>query len=120
MARRGSPKPLSFRGLGADPDEKQGLLGAFVGYARLFDPRTYLSPRARVGALGGYQLPLDRHDCVLERCGGEKVEYVIEFYQGKSKATTGSAGMEESIEYEPNLDKTERIRWEPSVWKFIF
>ena len=59
-----------------------------MGYARLLDPRTSLSPRARIKALGGYQTPFDRHDWVVERCGGEKVEYVIDFYQGKS--TTGN------------------------------
>jgi cytochrome c heme-lyase len=32
----------------------------------------------------GYQLPFDRHDWVVERCGGERVEYVIDFYQGKT------------------------------------
>ena len=88
----GGPKLLSFRGLGAGPDEEPGLLGGLVGYARLFDPRTCLSPRARVRALGGYQAPFDRHDWVVERCGGEKVEYVIDFYQGKSKGNEGSAG----------------------------
>jgi cytochrome c heme-lyase len=91
-ARCGGPKLLSFRGLGAGPDEEPGLLGGLVGYARLFDPRTCLSPRARVRALGGYQAPFDRHDWVVERCGGEKVEYVIDFYQGKSKGTGGPAG----------------------------
>ena len=88
----GGPKLLSFRGLGAGPDEEPGLLGGLVGYARLFDPRTCLSPRARVRALGGYQAPFDRHDWVVERCGGEKVEYVIDFYQGKGKGNEGSAG----------------------------
>ena len=33
----------------------------------------------------GYQEPFDRHDWVVERCGGEKVDYVIDFYQGKSE-----------------------------------
>lgn len=57
----GGPKLLSFNGLGA---------GA-------------ISPKARVKSLMGYTEPFDRHDWVVERCGGETVEYVIDFYQGK-------------------------------------
>ncbi|KAJ5501457.1 Cytochrome c/c1 heme-lyase [Penicillium expansum] len=59
----GGPKLYSFRGLGVDPQ--------------------YLSPRARINGWLGYQHPFDRHDWVVERCGGEKIEYVIDFYQGK-------------------------------------
>lgn len=70
----GGPKLYSFRGLGVDPQ--------------------FLSPRARMNNLMGYQLPFDRHDWVVERCGGEKVEYVIDFYQGKSSGgSNGSSGL---------------------------
>ncbi|KAJ5763839.1 cytochrome c1 heme lyase [Penicillium manginii] len=65
----GGPKLYSFRGLGVDPQ--------------------FLSPRARFNGILGYQLPFDRHDWVVERCDGERIEYVIDFYQGK---TTGSNG----------------------------
>jgi cytochrome c heme-lyase len=42
----------------------------------------------------GYQKPFDRHDWVVERCDGERVEYVIDFYQGKSSGTdAGAAGL---------------------------
>lgn len=67
----GGPKLYSFRGLGVEDQ--------------------FLSPRARMNGLLGYQRPFDRHDWVVERCGGEKVEYVIDFYQGKS--TGGSVGL---------------------------
>ncbi|KAJ5105430.1 hypothetical protein NUU61_002777 [Penicillium alfredii] len=66
----GGPKLYSFRGLGVDPQ--------------------YLSPRARINGWLGYQLPFDRHDWVVERCSGEKVEYVIDFYQGKSSGGHGN------------------------------
>ncbi|KAL4921233.1 cytochrome c/c1 heme-lyase [Aspergillus aurantiobrunneus] len=66
----GGPKLYSFRGLGAESE--------------------FLSPRARMNSLMGYQLPFDRHDWVVERCGGERIEYVIDFYQGKS--TGGNNG----------------------------
>ncbi|EAW10177.1 cytochrome c1 heme lyase CYT2 [Aspergillus clavatus NRRL 1] len=70
----GGPKLYSFRGLGVDPQ--------------------FLSPRARFNSLLGYQKPFDRHDWVVERCGGERVEYVIDFYQGKSTGEEpGAAGL---------------------------
>ncbi|PYI22084.1 cytochrome c1 heme lyase [Aspergillus japonicus CBS 114.51] len=69
----GGPKLYSFRGLGVDPQ--------------------FLSPRARINNLMGYQLPFDRHDWVVERCGGERVEYVIDFYQGKTSGGATGAGL---------------------------
>ncbi|KAK1143078.1 Cytochrome c1 heme lyase [Aspergillus melleus] len=69
----GGPRLYSFRGLGTDPQ--------------------FLSPRARVNSLMGYQLPFDRHDWVVERCGGERIEYVIDFYQGKSSGGSSSGGL---------------------------
>ncbi|KAJ5610371.1 hypothetical protein N7510_007090 [Penicillium lagena] len=69
----GGPKLFSFRGLGVEPQ--------------------FLSPRARVNGWLGYQRPFDRHDWVVERCGGDKVEYVIDFYQGKSVGNSGQSGL---------------------------
>lgn len=66
----GGPKLYSFRGLGVEPQ--------------------FLSPRARMNGWLGYQRPFDRHDWVVERCGGERVEYVIDFYQGKTSGGNGS------------------------------
>ena len=66
----GGPKLYSFRGLGVEPQ--------------------FLSPRARINGWLGYQRPFDRHDWVVERCGGEQVEYVIDFYQGKTSGGGGS------------------------------
>ncbi|KAL4873173.1 hypothetical protein BDV12DRAFT_160517 [Aspergillus spectabilis] len=68
----GGPKLYSFRGLGAETE--------------------FLSPRARLNNLMGYQLPFDRHDWVVERCGGERIEYVIDFYQGKSAGGSNGTG----------------------------
>lgn len=59
----GGPKLLSFQGLGA---------GA-------------LSPRARWNTFWGAKEPFDRHDWIVERCNGEQVEYIIDFYQGKER-----------------------------------
>lgn len=67
----GGPKLYAFRGLGTDSQ--------------------FVSPRARINGLMGYQLPFDRHDWVVERCGGERIEYVIDFYQGKPVASSSSS-----------------------------
>jgi len=40
---------------------------------------TKYSPRARIRALMGYQLPFDRHDWIVDRCGKE-VRYIIDYY----------------------------------------
>lgn len=42
-----------------------------------------LTPRARWYGWLGYEKPFDRHDWVVERCGGESIEYVIDFYRGR-------------------------------------
>lgn len=68
----GGPRLYAFRGLGTESQ--------------------FVSPRARLNGLMGYQLPFDRHDWVVERCGGERVEYVIDFYQGKTAAVNPPQG----------------------------
>ncbi|XP_072560145.1 holocytochrome c-type synthase [Paramormyrops kingsleyae] len=40
-----------------------------------------LSPRARIRSFMGYELPFDRHDWIVNRCGKE-VRYVIDYYDG--------------------------------------
>ena len=58
----GGPKLLGFHGLGA---------GA-------------LSPKAKWNTtILGAMEPFDRHDWTVERCGGQQVDYIIDFYQGK-------------------------------------
>lgn len=42
-----------------------------------------LTPRARWNMMWGLQKPFDRHDWTIDRCGTQ-VEYVIDFYTGKS------------------------------------
>ncbi|XP_076813401.1 holocytochrome c-type synthase-like isoform X2 [Clavelina lepadiformis] len=39
------------------------------------------SPRARVRSWMGYQLPFDRHDWIVDRCG-KHVRYIIDYYDG--------------------------------------
>uniref|UniRef100_A0A0K8S7E2 Holocytochrome c-type synthase n=2 Tax=Lygus hesperus TaxID=30085 RepID=A0A0K8S7E2_LYGHE len=41
------------------------------------------SPRARIRQLMGYELPFDRHDWIVDRCGKD-VRYIIDYYDGGS------------------------------------
>ncbi|XP_030370251.1 cytochrome c-type heme lyase [Scaptodrosophila lebanonensis] len=50
-------------------------LKSFGGKAKDF------SPRARFRSLLGYELPFDRHDWIVDRCGKD-VRYVIDYYDG--------------------------------------
>ncbi len=45
------------------------------------------SPLARMHSWVGGQMPFDRHDWVVDRCGDE-VRYVIDFYFHEDKAGT--------------------------------
>ena len=45
-----------------------------------------LSPKARFLNLLGYRLPFDRHDWFVDRCGKERVRYVIDFYNAAPAA----------------------------------
>lgn len=56
----------------------QPKLVSFSGDSQKF------TPRARWLGLLGYSKPFDRHDWTVERAGGAKVEYVIDFYAGKA------------------------------------
>jgi len=42
---------------------------------------TDFSPRARFRGLMGYEMPFDRHDWIIDRCGKE-VRYIIDYYDG--------------------------------------
>jgi len=50
-------------------------LKSFGGKAKDF------SPRARIRGWMGYELPFDRHDWIIDRCGQE-VRYIIDYYDG--------------------------------------
>ncbi|KAM5469660.1 Cytochrome c1 heme lyase [Microsporum audouinii] len=90
----GGPKLYSFRGLGAESQ--------------------YLSPRARWNGLLGYQLPFDRHDWVVERCDGARLEYVIDFYQGKSDRKGDGGKLNFFLDVRPKLNSWEGVRMRAS------
>lgn len=64
-----------------------------------------LSPLARVQSWLGGQLPFDRHDWYVDRCGRE-VRYVIDFYFHEEKAGTPEAF---SIRARPAVDSVEAV-----------
>lgn len=84
----GGPKLYSFQGLGAE------------GWN--------MSPKARFNSVLGYQAPFDRHDWVVERCGGEKVEYVIDFYQGRGSES--NRGLNFYLDVRPKLNSWEGLK----------
>jgi len=53
----------------------QPKLKSFGGKAQQF------SPRARIRGWLGYEMPFDRHDWIVDRCGTD-VRYVIDYYDG--------------------------------------
>lgn len=50
-----------------------------------------LSPKARFLNLLGYRLPFDRHDWFVDRCGKERVRYVIDFYNAAAAGSSSSS-----------------------------
>ncbi|KAJ4354747.1 Cytochrome c1 heme lyase [Ascochyta clinopodiicola] len=65
---------------------------------------TSLTPRARWNTLLGYQAPFDRHDWVVDRCG-DKVEYVIDFYAGKTQpGQQAGQGLNFYLDVRPKLN----------------
>ena len=95
----GGPKLLSFQGLGA---------GA-------------LSPKAKwKTTVMGAKEPFDRHDWTVERCGGEQVEYIIDFYQGRERedADPRRRGQELNfyLDVRPKLNTFEGWRMRGERW----
>lgn len=58
--------------------------GVFFETFKLTKPSLSLSRRSWLG----YELPFDRHDWVVDRCGKE-VTYVIDYYDGECDPVTG-------------------------------
>ena len=118
------PKLLSFRGSGAGPQhDVETPSGLILSYLSLLNPNTPLTPRARWNSLLGYQAPFDRHDWVVERCNGEQIEYVIDFYQGKEssnnnnnhpkRSNSGGRNLNFYLDVRPKLTSYEamKMRW---------
>lgn len=67
-----------------------------------------LTPRARWKSLVGYEAPFDRHDWVVDRCG-TKVDYVIDFYAGKSEGMRGP-GPSFYLDVRPKMNSWEGVK----------
>lgn len=70
-------------------------LKRFSGDAKKF------TPRARFRHWLGYELPFDRHDWVVDRCGIE-VRYVIDYYEGELNSKTGNFAL---LDVRPAFDR---------------
>ncbi|THD26508.1 Cytochrome c heme lyase [Fasciola hepatica] len=66
------------------------------------DAKKY-SPRARIRNVMGYELPFDRHDWIVDRCG-RNVRYVIDYYDG---GPVGEHGQFALLDVRPALDSFE-------------
>lgn len=74
-----------------------------------------LTPKAWWWGLWGGVRPFDRHDWVVERAeadGGGRVEYVIDFYEGRKDSSNGSGGAPVSfyLDVRPKLNSWEGVK----------
>ncbi|KAI2631800.1 cytochrome c/c1 heme-lyase [Xylaria nigripes] len=70
---------------------------------------TKMSPKARINTLLGYQAPFDRHDWVVDRCGQE-IEYVIDFYAGRSNSNVADGKLSFYLDVRPKLNSWEGVK----------
>ena len=75
------------------------MLKSFGGKAKDF------SPRARFRGLMGYEMPFDRHDWIIDRCGKE-VRYVIDYYDGDLQPGTHEFA---NLDVRPALDSVDAV-----------
>lgn len=85
---------------------------------------TNYSPRARFRQLLGYELPFDRHDWIVDRCGTE-VRYIIDYYDGRVDTVTGQFAL---LDVRPAMDRVENVwdrmrvawlRWKTNLIEYI-
>ncbi|XP_046390474.1 holocytochrome c-type synthase [Ischnura elegans] len=77
------------------------------------------SPRARIRHWMGYELPFDRHDWIVDRCGKE-VRYVIDYYDGG--VVDGSSHRFALLDVRPAMDSWENIwdRMKVAWWRWRY
>jgi cytochrome c heme-lyase len=64
------------------------------------------SPRARIRQLMGYELPFDRHDWIVDRCGKD-VRYIIDYYDGGKIEKNGEFTL---LDVRPALDSFDAFK----------
>ncbi|XP_069703448.1 holocytochrome c-type synthase [Periplaneta americana] len=77
------------------------------------------SPRAKIRYWMGYELPFDRHDWIIDRCGKE-VRYVIDYYDGG--AVNPDSYQFALLDVRPALDSWENCwdRMKVAYWRWMY
>ena len=81
----------------------------FVGRPGSRSPKSLL-----LEVFNGRVAPFDRHDWLIERCGGKRVRYVVDFYDGKPKA--GIKAVPICVDARPALDDFESLKVRLKKW----
>jgi len=76
------------------------------------------SPRARIRHMMGYELPFDRHDWIVDRCGKE-VRYVIDYYDGGEVNNKYQFAL---LDVRPAMDSFENVwdRMKVAWWRWMY
>ncbi|XP_077592131.1 holocytochrome c-type synthase isoform X2 [Stigmatopora nigra] len=74
------------------------------------------SPRARLRHWMGYELPFDRHDWIIDRCGKE-VRYIIDYYDGEINKETYQFSI---LDVRPAFDSLDAVwdRMKVTWWRW--
>jgi cytochrome c heme-lyase len=74
------------------------------------------SPRAKIRNWMGYELPFDRHDWIVDRCGKD-VRYIIDYYDGGHVKPDGDFTL---LDVRPALDSFEALsdRMKAAYWRW--
>lgn len=74
------------------------------------------SPRARLRNWMGYELPFDRHDWIVDRCGKD-VRYIIDYYDGGKVKANGEFTL---LDVRPALDSFQALsdRCKAAYWRW--
>ncbi|XP_054158118.1 holocytochrome c-type synthase-like [Oppia nitens] len=75
------------------------------------------SPRARMRSWMGYELPFDRHDWIVDRCG-QDVRYIIDYYDGqKLDSNSGNFAL---LDVRPAVDSVGNVwdRMRVAFWRW--
>lgn len=76
------------------------------------------SPRARIRHWMGYELPFDRHDWIVDRCG-KNVRYVIDYYDGgrvNEKYTFALLDVRPAMDSFQNVWDRMKVAW----WRWMY
>eukprot|EP00092_Neocalanus_flemingeri_P027982 GFUD01030379.1.p1 GENE.GFUD01030379.1~~GFUD01030379.1.p1 ORF type:complete len:247 (+),score=59.70 GFUD01030379.1:41-781(+) len=93
-----------------NPECGNPKLKSFGGKAK------YFSPRAQFRGWMGYEMPFDRHDWIIDRCGKE-VRYIIDYYDGELDPGSHEFAL---LDVRPAMDSFEAVsdRMKVAWWRF--